>query len=60
MRDNRITAEEMSYFVRGPAKLPDDANPTQIDTETYFTLVALETVHANFSGMKESLVDAGM
>jgi dynein heavy chain len=57
-RDNRITAEEMSFFSRGPAKLPDEDNPTDIPDKEYHTLCCLEEVHANFSGMKESLSDA--
>jgi hypothetical protein len=49
----------MSYFTRGPAKLIENENKTQIPSDIYDLLVALETVHANFAGMKDSLNDAG-
>jgi hypothetical protein len=49
----------MNYFTRGQLHSLDDENPTQFNDDIYHNLVALETVHANFSGMKESLVDAG-
>jgi hypothetical protein len=55
----RITPEEMSYFTRGPAIVEDIKNPTQFPNDIYNLLVSMEQVHANFSGMKESLVDAG-
>ena len=49
----------MSFFTRGPTKLMENENTTQIPNEIYDMLVALEIVHANFSGMKDSLNDAG-
>ena len=49
----------MNFFTRGPAQIPTEDNPTQMPSETYNILLTLETVHANYSGMKESLVDAG-
>jgi dynein heavy chain len=56
-RDNRITPEEMNYFVRGPALQIKNDNPTEIPEDVYNDLIALEEVHANFAGMKESLSD---
>ena len=49
----------MNFFTRGPSQLPEGENPTEFNDEIYYNLLALETVHANYGGMKESLVDAG-
>jgi hypothetical protein len=49
----------MSCFTRGPAKIIEQENNTQIPSEIFNYLSALEVVHANFSGMKDSLSDAG-
>ena len=56
---NRITLEEMNFFTRGTSHSDDQENPTSIPNEIYHKLLALETVHANYSRMKDSLVDAG-
>ena len=56
---NRITPDEMTFFVRGPAKMEMVDNPTEFPDDIYFTLLALDDVHANYKGMKDSLVDAG-
>lgn len=50
----------MNFFTRGPAQLEEDKNPTDFADDLYFKLCALEGVHSNFLGMKDSLSDAGM
>jgi len=49
----------MNFFTRGPAQLIENENPTEIPNDIYNNLIALEGIHANYAGMKDSLVDAG-
>ena len=49
----------MNFFTRGAPSTDDQENPTSLPLDTYHSLWALETVHANYAGMKKSLVDAG-
>ena len=57
-RDNRVSFNEWNFFVRGPAIKHIDSEIDYLDSLTFLKVQALEEVHANFIGLKESFQDA--